>query len=395
MAAHVERMCDTSEGLDAAVAIREEILASRGLKLDSNEIALDEILRLGPTDEARRRLAARQQRSNTAPSSAPSPAGASSHTLDGSAGAVDVSTDAGSVGPPPPLLSREWRWILAHALELPATPDDRWGALFSSTSDGRSLHTLAERTSGYTHGTRLVVRDANGFVFGGWAGGGINPFPPSSSAPVKDVDFTGSDKSVLVRLQPSLLVCRTRRKLAEASMKHGGSTHPSGGALKAAAAAAAAGAATVVPADQRFLYFNNRRVGKRGVGFGGSLKSFRLFVDASLERGSSLESCETFADGVLASAKEFDIARIEIWGCGGRDARIAQEEWKEDQASMRRRSIRRSIIGEDDDDDAPSSPGVLNGGKEDRWLLGLLGMFSSSGPAGRDERQDAAYHGAS
>ena len=49
------------------------------------------------------------------------------------------------------------------------------------------------------------MRDANGFVFGGWAGGGINPFP-IIKCPVKDVDFTGSDKSVLVRLQPSLLV---------------------------------------------------------------------------------------------------------------------------------------------------------------------------------------------
>ena len=282
-----------------------------GLKLDSNEIALED-----PSwgRQARRRLAARQQRSNTAPSSAPTPL-VRHLTLDG-----------------PPV---RWTYRPTQVRACPprqrggVDPRSYWscpqhptiaGARYSRRRRRSLLHTR-ERTSGYTHGTLLVVRDAmaSSLVVGAAA----STRSPHHQVSVKDVDFTGSDKSVLVL--PVVTWCRTRRKLAEASMKHGGSTHPSGGALKAAAAAAAAGAATVVPADQRFLYFNNRRVGKRGVGFGGSLKSFRLFVDASLERGSSLESCETFADGVLASAKEFDIARIEIWGCGGRDARIAQE----------------------------------------------------------------------
>ena len=40
----------------------------------------------------------------------------------------------------------------------------------------------------------------------------------------------------------------------------------------------------------------------RGIGLGGTLREFRLYVDASLERGSSTSSCETFADGALASA---------------------------------------------------------------------------------------------
>ena len=55
-----------------------------------------------------------------------------------------------------------------------------------------------------------------------------------------------------------------------------------------------------------------------------------------------------------------------------------------------RRSVRRATIG--DDDDGESGRGVADGtvGKEDRWMLGLLGFFGG-GMLGRDARQDAAY----
>ena len=81
---------------------------------------------------------------------------------------------------------------------------------------------------------------------------------------------------------------------------------------------------------------------KRGVGFGGSLKQFRLYFDASLERGSSMRSDATYADGVLTASEDFEIQCLEVWGCGGKEAVVAMEEWKETQSEKRRRSVRRS-----------------------------------------------------
>ena len=80
-----------------------------------------------------------------------------------------------------------------------------------------SLHTLAERTSGFCHGTLLVCRDRANFVFGAWSARGLNPNPPSASAPPRDPDFTGDESTVLLRLLPSFLVCRSRRALANAA----------------------------------------------------------------------------------------------------------------------------------------------------------------------------------
>ena len=147
---------------------------------------------------------------------------------------------------------------------------------------------------------------------------------------------------------------------------------------------AAAGAGSAPP-DGRFVYFNNLRAhGKRGVGFGGSLRSFRLFVEPSLERGMCRDSCETYADGALTAAAEVALTAIEVWGCGGRLAKLAQEEWKEERGAVRRRVVRRGIVG-----DAPDAAegelsrrnrgGVVGGAaKEDSWMLGLLGLFGAS-----------------
>ena len=139
----------------------------------------------------------------------------------------------------------------------------------------------------------------------------------------------------------------------------------------------------------RYIYFNNKRAqGKRGVGLGGSLKNFRLFVDASLESGSARDSCDTFADGALTSGAHFEVRTLEVWGCGGLSARRAQEEWKEERGESRRRAVRRAMLGNDGVDPAErargdaggtaGSAGILERGKEESWILGLLGLFGSS-----------------
>ncbi len=140
------------------------------------------------------------------------------------------------------------------------------------------------------------------------------------------------------------------------------------------------------PPDGRFVYFNNLRgQGWRGIGMGGSLKSFRLSLDASLEHGCARDKeDETYADGVLASSYRFEVAKVEAWGSGGHEAQVAQEEWKEERVEARRRSVRRGIIGDDPNgDDATlgemNQRGVVGGaGKADGWILGLLGLFGAA-----------------
>ena len=242
--------------------------------------------------------------------------------------------------------------------------------------------------AGYAHGTLLVCKDQAEFVFAAWAARGLNSSPPSASAPPRDPDFTGTEQSLLIRLRPSLLVCRTRRALSQAAK----ATHqqPVGSARGGESQQPS------VPADGRFLYFNNRHKAKRGVGFGGSLKQFRLYFDASLERGSSMRSDATYADGVLTASEDFEIQCLEVWGCGGKEAVVAMEEWKETQSEKRRRSVRRAIVGDGGEYEGDrvngGGSGVSGGGmaaKEDRWMLGLLGLFGG-GSMGRDARQDAA-----
>lgn len=70
---------------------------------------------------------------------------------------------------------------------------------------------------------------------------------------------------------------------------------------------------------------------------------------------------------------------------------MGQEEWKEQQSDARKKAIRRAVIGQEDEGDEGSKErGILGGaGKEDSWMLSLLGIFGGGGH-GRDVRQDTA-----
>ena len=426
LANHVWRLCAASDGLEAATLAHEAAQRSQGLS-SRRQLDVQTLLRM-PTDDARRLLA---EHTKPAPRSSRGPG---APTASASAA---TSSSSGAVEPmrgPAPLLCEEWLWLISQALELPTA--DRpvpaasdWGVLFSSTSDGRSLHTLDERTSGYTDGALLVGTDAGGFCFAAWCPNGINPSPPSTTAPPRALDYFGSERTALMRLRPTLIVCRSRRSLASdaaataagapaAGCSYLGHVHSSlppsrrtsctSSAVPSVGPHAShplcisrhdlpmtslrmqvpsAGPALAVPADMRYIYFNNKRSqGKRGLGLGGSFKSFRLFVDASLESGSARDSCDTFADGALTSGAHFEIRTLEVWGCGGQSARRAQEEWKEERGESRRRAVRRAITGNDGVDPAErasgggltSSAGILEKGKEESWILGLLGLFGSS-----------------
>uniref|UniRef100_A0A0G4GYY6 Oxidation resistance protein 1 n=1 Tax=Chromera velia CCMP2878 TaxID=1169474 RepID=A0A0G4GYY6_9ALVE len=100
----------------------------------------------------------------------------------------------------------------------------------------------------------------------------------------------------------------------------------------------------------------------KGFGFGGQMGTFRLFVDQDLKEGYCLQSCSTYASGPLLFTRpgpsqpsqegaggpgwgpirsireqleavgsenfqdSFEVDEIEIWGTGGEDALIAQQQ---------------------------------------------------------------------
>lgn len=111
------------------------------------------------------------------------------------------------------VLAFEWRWLAAKALGLEGGARETSDGvdlqlLFSSRRDGCSLHTLAEKAAGFTRGTLLVCKDHAGFIFGGWADGGLHPYPAARN---EDSRYSGNEQCKLVRLFPSLAVIHSRR----------------------------------------------------------------------------------------------------------------------------------------------------------------------------------------
>lgn len=413
---HVERLCASQPAIGSAMDTRER----RGLGEPPPELTLGELLRLD-SDALRAHLARANRRATPRDGgSAPEPLlrpaeGAPDPAAVGAAGA-DASPDAapaaaaatpaegGRSGPSSgpaagsaeggSLLGAEALWVLRLALEL-RTPDadgacdadeggggaagrGEWSCLFDSRVHGCSLHTLVDRTAGYGDGAtaeiergQLLVCAASGHVFGLWADRGL--------APTASADFSGSEGCALVRLRPSLLVCRSRRKLA-ASAADGAAQHAASLVSRASSAASARrrGEAVAAPTDANFVLVSNKRGHRRGISIGGTLAEPRLFLAPSLERGASGGACDTFEEGLIAPGEEFALDAVEVWACGGRAARRAQSEWREGQAEQRRRTMRAFLKSEVDGEEK----GVVDGmGKEDKWMMSLMRFTGKFGQA--------------
>ncbi|KAJ1632454.1 hypothetical protein T492DRAFT_988883 [Pavlovales sp. CCMP2436] len=108
---------------------------------------------------------------------------------------------------------------------------------------------------------------------------------------------------------------------------------------------------------------------------GGTLQQPRLWLAPSLESGTCSGACETFEEGVLASAPEFEVAVVEVWGCGGQDARRAQLDRRGSHADQNRRQQRAFFNGELDPEE--KGKGVTNLAKEDKWMFGLMSLGSA------------------
>ncbi|KAJ3042754.1 hypothetical protein HK097_001908 [Rhizophlyctis rosea] len=174
-----------------------------------------------------------------------------------------------SLSPPASaLLSREDIFLLNESIPS-ETRLGAWKGLFSSDRDGGSWTVFTNRVE-EAGATVLVVRDKRGNVFGGFAGSEWAVRPK----------FYGDASSFLFSLQPTMQIYR----------------------------------ASGINAN--YQYFNHgMHTLPNGIGFGGQLDYFGLWIDSSFERGHSRGDprSTTYDNPRLSGSAEFEVDFVEAW----------------------------------------------------------------------------------
>ena len=168
------------------------------------------------------------------------------------------------------LLSREAMMFLNA--QVPKDLRTKWRKLFSSKEDGASFNTLLD--SIVEQGPcALVVADSDGHVFGAFASEGLKLYSK----------FYGDSNCFLFSLLPDLQVY-----------------HPSG-------------------YNENYVYCNRgMETLPNGIGFGGQLEYFGLFLSSEFDSGHSKGHplSTTFSSPVLSAVSDFRVGCVEVWGLG-------------------------------------------------------------------------------
>ncbi|KAK6643977.1 hypothetical protein RUM43_000242 [Polyplax serrata] len=155
--------------------------------------------------------------------------------------------------------------------ELPIDYQHKWRPLFSTEVHGESFSKLSGQILNQGP-TLIIIKDKDGYVFGGFA-------PSSwSLSPI----FSGDSRSFLFTLEPKMnLFVATNFNSNYQYMNVGQQTMPN------------------------------------GLGFGGKLEYFGLWISAEFGKGYCSESCTTYREyKMMSKNKEFDIAHLEVWAVG-------------------------------------------------------------------------------
>uniref|UniRef100_K3WGT4 Oxidation resistance protein 1 n=1 Tax=Globisporangium ultimum (strain ATCC 200006 / CBS 805.95 / DAOM BR144) TaxID=431595 RepID=K3WGT4_GLOUD len=155
----------------------------------------------------------------------------------------------------------------------------RWCLLYSTETNGSSLHTLLVLTRGQSP-TLLVIKDDQGNVFGGFG----------SDEWHRATQYYGNGETFLFSFA-----------------NHKGSNNAG---------------FTKYPWSRRNSYFMLCSEESLVMGGGGS---FGLYLDSDLASGTT-GACETFSSRPLVSAQEFSCVHVEVWGFTTGDKPIAQKD---------------------------------------------------------------------
>lgn len=223
------------------------------------------------------------------------------------------------------LLDSSSLWALSLALSCNVS---KWKLLYSTSHHGRILNRFKHHTFGYDGPTVTVIRDCDHHVFGAFVEGGWTDTPK----------YCGTSNTFLFSLKPTFSIYRA------------------------------------CGSERNYVYLysdESKKSFPHGIGFGGSIGGFRLFVDADLKMGESRSADATFSRGGLAGEALFEVDSIEVWGIGGTRADEAQSYQRERQEKFtqgRRKVNRRMMAGES----------LLGDDNPDKWMLDMVGITGHS-----------------
>ncbi|CAN1133994.1 MTOR-associated protein MEAK7 [Linum perenne] len=205
------------------------------------------------------------------------------------------------------LLTKEYAWHVGGA--LPQHELEEWKLLYHSAVNGSSYNTFVSSISSDEGPTVLVVKDRDGYIYGGYA----------SQPWERHGDFYGDMKSFLFQLRPKASIFKPT----------GANTNVQWCAVN----------------------FSSESI-PNGIGFGGKVNHFGLFLSSSFDSGHTF-SCTTFGSPCLSKTSRIIPEVIECWGV------VVQGQ------------------GEQEKNDGPRGT-VLDRFKEDRHMLNMVGIANSS-----------------
>lgn len=184
--------------------------------------------------------------------------------------------------------------LLLQSMQAGLWQSGPWQPLFRDWKDGRSFNGLLAGALHYEGPALVLIRTSEGQVIGAL----------SSCWTEGNGKFAGGPDATLFSLSPKLGV------------------FPS------------------VSRSGNWVYLNSRNTYcPRGLGFGGQLNFYRLWLDADFEECSVLEGDATYASGPLLPPSglqtKFQPTVIEIWGCGGEEAAAAQHVQRQRDEGLR------------------------------------------------------------
>ncbi|KAL6905604.1 hypothetical protein ACP4OV_003205 [Aristida adscensionis] len=178
------------------------------------------------------------------------------------------------------LLNKEYAWHIGGGFSQ--HEEQEWKLLYHSSLHGQSFNTFLGNVTNGDAQTVLIVKDTEGYVFGGYAS---QPWERHS-------DFYGDMKTFLFKLCPQASIFRPTG--ANKNLQWCG------------------------------VSFSSDNI-PNGIGFGGQPHHFGLFLSANFDQGHSF-TCTTFTSPPLSKSSRFRPEVIECWGIQMRGAQDEKPE---------------------------------------------------------------------
>jgi hypothetical protein len=155
-------------------------------------------------------------------------------------------------------------------VQLPPEHRTSWKHLYSSNFHGESFSKFLSNVQNKGP-TLLIIKDNSDRIFGAYASENWNLGPK----------FYGNEKSFLFHLTPRFVTY------------------------------------TATGHNKNFQYFNmQQKTMPNGMGMGGTLEYFGLWIDSEFGKGKCSPSCTTYNCPQLSTTQDFTITHMEVWGVG-------------------------------------------------------------------------------